>query len=372
MGPEPVRKPTLAALAAAFCIAAVGAAVPATAATTSSSSAAATHAAVTASASPATASRTSAGPSKPAVAPLASLPSAPQTLGGSQNVPKETVTWTWKAPATDGGSPVTGYRLSTVAAGPTSTLTVSASTLSHTYTDWARDTDYSFTVQAITKAGVGPAASDSIHTAPAPSAAPTGVSATPLPLASATARFGSALIQWTQPAGALGPWVVSRDGTDSLGIGPQSISTNGVWDTSIVLNHLIRGRTYTVTVAGNLGQGLSSTVTVRVGPELATPPRNLVLTRDDKDFFTGTVSAAWAPPVLTAGQKVLGYQVTVQPLPHATPTVVVLPASARSYTTGDMGSTITYLVSVSAVTASGAGPAAQGAIQIGDTNKLYP
>ncbi|WIB65820.1 fibronectin type III domain-containing protein [Curtobacterium sp. MCBD17_040] len=168
---------------------------------------------------------------------------------------------------------------------------------------------------------------------------------------------------------------MNRDGTDSLGGGPQTLATPGGYTTSIVINHLIRGRTYTITVTGegNYGPGLSSKVTIRVGPDLSTAPRNLVVTRDDENYFQGTVSAAWAPPLLTVGQKILGYQLTLQTMAtQVPPTVVVLSPNTRSWTSDELGSTYTYLVSVSAITASGAGPAAQGSIQIGDVYRLYP
>ncbi|PZE30108.1 fibronectin type III domain-containing protein [Curtobacterium sp. MCBD17_028] len=308
-----MRTTTITVIAAAVCIAAVGITVPAAAATASG------HATTAASAA-ARSSAPAAGRTPSATTPSSASPSATP----------------WSA---------------TASATPSAAAAAKSSTA----------------------ATAKPSAAGPARTATAKAPAPTALTATPLPLASARATFGSALIHWTKPEGAQGAWVVSRNGTDSLGIGPQSISTTSANDTALVLNHLVRGRTYTVTVTGDLGQGRSASTTVRVGSDQVTPPRALVVTRNDENARVGTVSAAWAAPQVSAGKKVLGYQVTVQQLATgAAPTVVVLAPSARSYTSGELDSTFTYLVSVSAITSSGVGPAAQGSIQIGDSNKLYP
>lgn len=67
-----------------------------------------------------------------------------------------TITITWSAPLSSGGSPITSY---VIAESPGTTQTVGGGTTSVTYTHTKRNTPYTFTVVAVNAAGAGPSSS---------------------------------------------------------------------------------------------------------------------------------------------------------------------------------------------------------------------
>jgi len=90
------------------------------------------------------------------------VPAAPQSLVASQNKTKG-VNLAWSAPPTDGGSPVTGYRIyRRIFGGNTFSLLATVGTVT-TYRDQAtkHGVAYSYLVYAVNAAGVGPASNES-------------------------------------------------------------------------------------------------------------------------------------------------------------------------------------------------------------------
>jgi hypothetical protein len=90
-----------------------------------------------------------------ACGPAATAPTAPAGLAASADAVARTVTLTWSAPSSDGGSPVTGYE---VLQDDVSISTVPASPRSLVVTGLTRGTSYTFGVRAINAVGSGPAA----------------------------------------------------------------------------------------------------------------------------------------------------------------------------------------------------------------------
>jgi fibronectin type 3 domain-containing protein len=90
------------------------------------------------------------------------VPGAPQSLVASQNKTKG-VNLAWSAPLTDGGSPVTGYRIyRRIFGGNTFSLLASVGAVT-SYRDQAtkHGVAYSYLVYAVNAAGVGPASNES-------------------------------------------------------------------------------------------------------------------------------------------------------------------------------------------------------------------
>jgi hypothetical protein len=90
-------------------------------------------------------------PSAPVVPAAVTQPTAVNSL--SSSVSNGSVTLSWLIPSSDGGSLITGYRLTRVGG---STVDVAATQRTYTFAGLTNGTPYSFTVAAINANGVGP------------------------------------------------------------------------------------------------------------------------------------------------------------------------------------------------------------------------
>jgi hypothetical protein len=89
-------------------------------------------------------------------------PSAPTSLTGSALTNPPAARLAWRAPASTGGAPVTGYVACRTDTG--ACQSVAASTTTATFSSLARKTSYSFTVRATNSAGTGAAATVTVRT----------------------------------------------------------------------------------------------------------------------------------------------------------------------------------------------------------------
>jgi glucose/arabinose dehydrogenase len=195
------------------------------------------------------------GPSAPA-----GVSAAPSGAGAA--------TIKWGPPASTGGSPVTGYRVSrngtdSAGQGPYTT-TVAASARSFTMTRLVVGQRYTLSVQAITAAGtsaaVGRAVTVTTWNLPG---APTAATA-------AQSGPGAAVINWSPPTSTGGPPVtgyrVSRNGVDSAGQGAYT-TTGAATARSFTMTRLVVGQRYTLSVraitAVGTGPAVSRSVAIR-------------------------------------------------------------------------------------------------------------
>jgi hypothetical protein len=185
-----------------------------------------------------------------------SVPDAPTSVSAIAGDASATVSWT--SPASDGGSPITGY---TVTATPGGAQVQTSGATSTLFPGLTNGTSYTFTVHATNADGDGPESAPSSPVTPSTVPdAPTGVSA--------SAGAGSATISWMAPASDGGSPITGYTVTATPG-GAQ-VQTSGA--TTTLFPGLTDGMPYTFTVhATNAnGDGPESVASIAVTPA-ATP-----------------------------------------------------------------------------------------------------
>jgi hypothetical protein len=202
-----------------------------------------------------TVTATSAIGTGPASAPTtsvtpATVPGRPTDVVATPGVGQETVQW--KAPASNGGSPITSY---TVRANPGgATVTVAGSTATATVTGLSNGTDYHFTVLATNSAGNGPESEPSkpSRTLVVAPSAPSDVKA--------EQSGDKVTVRWTEPEDDGGAHI-TRFTIVALSNGVASadpVTAGGEHTKSLDVHHLADGSTYTFTVQATNSAGAGS------------------------------------------------------------------------------------------------------------------
>jgi hypothetical protein len=193
----------------------------------------------------------------------ATAPEAPTGISASAGVAQAIVNWT--APASDGGSPITSYRITPyVGATAQTPATTGAGASSTTVTGLSNGTTYTFKVEAINVVGTGPASAAS--NAVTPSAA--GVVPDAPTAVTAAARNQSAIVGWTAPASDGGSPITGYRITPFIGASAQTPSTAGAGASSTTVTGLSNGTTYTfkVEAINNVGSSAASAATAATTP----------------------------------------------------------------------------------------------------------
>ncbi len=194
------------------------------------------------------------GPSNSVTPALLAVPGAPTIGNATAGDSQATVNFT--PPASDGGSPITSYTVTSTPDGITAAGTASPITV----TGLTNGTAYTFTVTAVNAIGTGPASGPSNIVTPAVPAVPT--LGTPTSVV-ALAGDGQAIVGFTPPASDSGNPISSYTVTST----PDGITATGS-SSPITVSGLTNGTAYTFTVAAVFvnGKGPESSPSNSVTP----------------------------------------------------------------------------------------------------------
>ena len=275
---------------------------------------------------------------------------APTGVGGT--AADASVDLSWTAPASDGGSAITGYRVTPFigATAQTPILTGSAAT-SSTVSGLTNGTAYTFKVAAINAVGTGADSAASAAITPAAAAtapgAPTGVGG--------TAGDASVALSWTPPASDGGSSITGYRVTPFIGATAQTAVLTGSAATTFTVIGVTNGTAYTFKIAAinAVGTGADSAASAAITPAAAArapgAPTGIGGTAGN-----GSAALSWTAPASNGGSAITGYRVT--PFIGATAQAAVLTGSAATtYTVTGLANGTAYMFTVAAINAVGTG-----------------
>ena len=218
--------------------------------------------------------------SGPTTAVAANVPTAPRQLIASTGDQARELDASWQAPASNGGSTVSGYKVqwkeaadSWDTAADVSEATETGTT--HTVTGLTGDVEYTVRVLATNEAGDGPVSAEAAATpsaVPEEPPEPENNAPTGLPTISGTPQVGKTLTPST-------PGIADRDGLENVSYNYQWLADGsniaGATNSTLLLTSSHQGKTITVQVsfsddAGNV-QSLTSAATLAVAAKPADP-----------------------------------------------------------------------------------------------------
>ena len=241
---------------------------------------------------------------------VTTTPGAPTGLAATANGPSQ-IDLAWSAPASTGGSAITGYKIEVSPNGTSGWTDQVANTgnanTTYAHTGLTAGTTRHYRVSAINANGTGvPSNVDSATTGTTVPGAPTGLTAT----ASGTTQID---LSWTAPASTGGSAItgykieVSANGTSGW---TDQVANTGNANTTYAHTGLTAGTTrhYRVSAINANGAGTASNVdSATTGTTVPGAPTGLTATASG----TTAIDLAWTAPASTGGSAITGYKIEV-------------------------------------------------------------
>ncbi|MCW2857025.1 MAG: hypothetical protein JWR52_2640 [Marmoricola sp.] len=234
---------------------------------------------------------------------IVTVPGAPTGVSATPGNAKAVVSWS--APASNGGAPITAYKVTASPGGRTASTTGATTA---TVTGLTNATAYTFTVTATNSIGTSAASVASTPVTPqGPPDAPTGVAA--------SSADHSATVSWSAPAfdggsAVTGYTVVAidtsnRNARSTVCAGSLSSTTTSCTATGLTNGHAY---TFTVAAANAIGTGPASTPSTAVTPAtVPNAPTGVSAASGD-----GAARVSWSAPY-NGGSTITAYTATAQP-----------------------------------------------------------
>jgi hypothetical protein len=275
-------------------------------------------------------------------------PSQATGVSATAGVGEATVSWT----APSSGAPATSYKITPyIGSTAQSSVTVPSTQTSKAITGLTGGTTYTFVVTSLNEAGAGP------DSAPSNAVTPTSATAPGTPTAvSATGGALQATVKWTAPASTGGSPITAYKVTPyKAGVAQTAVSA-GASATSLTLEGLTAGTSYTFTVAAvnAIGTGTASAQSNAVTPTTsAVPGPPTAVTAAGRN---GGAALSWIAPTSNGGSAITGYKVTPY-IGGVAQTQTTIGSTATTATISGLTNGVTYTFTVAATNALGTGAA---------------
>jgi len=271
-----------------------------------------------------------------------SVPSAPQSLtaiaGNGQ------VILNWAAPASNGYSVITNYKIYRGATSGTETLVATLGvTLTYTAIGLTNGVLYYFQVSAINAVGEGPRTAEVSATPAIVPSAPTGLTAVP--------QTSQILLIWNAPASNGGSPITNYKIFVGTTPGGEKLNATIVPVLTFTVLSLKNGQIYYFKVAAVniMGAGANSTEVSAIPGLLPGAPTGLTATSQ-----TTQVTLNWGVPASNGGSAIIGYKV-YQGTTSGGETLLATLGNVTTYTNTGLTNNQAYYFKVAAINAIGTG-----------------